>query len=73
MDKAQPNLDHEARVTKRAYTLVKLIIERKVSFFPRLKMSYLKDSSYQLIKELFIRLIGSTEFTNSVRENLWDF
>ena len=36
-------------------------------------MSYLKDSSYQLLEELSIRLIGSTELTDSVRENLWDF
>ncbi len=36
-------------------------------------MSYLKDSSYQLLGELSLRLISSTEFTNSVGENLWDF
>ncbi len=36
-------------------------------------MFYLKDSSYQLLGELSIKLIGSTELTNSVRENLWDF
>ena len=36
-------------------------------------MSYLKDSSYQLLKELSIRLIGLTELTDSVEENLWDF
>ncbi len=70
MDEAQPNLDHEARVAKQAYTLVKPILGRKVPFFPRLKMSYLKDSSYQLLGELFIRLIGSIELTNSVRKNL---
>ncbi len=69
-DKAQLNLDHEARVAKRAYTLIKPVIGRKVPFFPRLKMSYLKDSSYQLLKELSIRLIGSTELTDSVREDL---
>jgi len=36
-------------------------------------MFYLKDSSYQLLEELSIRLIGSMELTNFVRENLWDF
>ena len=36
-------------------------------------MSYLKDSSYQLLGELSLELIGSTELTDSVRENLWDF
>ncbi len=36
-------------------------------------MSYLKDSSYQLLEELSLSLIGSTELTNSVGENLWDF
>src|SRR6266511_3894646 len=73
IDEAQPNLGHEARVTKRAYTLVKPILGRKVPFFSRLKMSYLKDSSYQLLGELSISLIGSTELTDSVREDLWDF
>ncbi len=73
MDEIQPNLGHEARVVKRAYTLVKPVLGRKVSFFPRLKMSYLKDSSYQLLRELSISLIGSTELTDSVGENLWDF
>src|SRR6266508_2406644 len=66
MDEAQPNLGHEARVAKRAYTLVKPVLERKVPFFPRLKMSYLKDSFYQLLGELSISLIGSTELTDSV-------
>ncbi len=46
MDKTQPNLGHEARVAKRAYTLVKSILGRKVLYFPRLKISYLRDSSY---------------------------
>src|SRR6266545_5447278 len=73
MDEAQLNLSHEARVAKRAYTLVKPVLGRKVSFFPRLKMSYLKNSSYQLLRELSIRLIGSTELTDSVGENLWNF
>ncbi len=73
MDETQPNLGHEARVAKRAYTLVKPVLRRKVLFFPRLKMSYLKDSSYQLLRELSISLIGSTELTNSVGENLWNF
>ncbi len=73
MDEAQSNLGHETRVAKCAYTLVKLVLERKVPFFLRLKMSYLKDSSYQLLGELSIRLISSTELTNSVGENLWDF
>src|SRR6266540_5787639 len=73
MDEIQPNLGHEARVAKRAYTLVKPVLKRKVSFFPRLKMSYLKDSSYQLLRELSISLIGSTELTDFVGENLWDF
>ncbi len=73
MDEAQPNLGHEVRVTKRAYTLVKPVLERKVLFFPKLKMSYFKDSSYQLLEELSIRLIGLTELTDSVRKDLWDF
>ena len=73
IDEVQPNLDHEARVVKRIYTLIKPVLERKVPFFPRLKMSYLKDSSYQLLRELSISLIGSTELTDSVGENLWDF
>src|SRR6266542_2033186 len=73
MDKTQPNLGHEARVAKRAYTLVKPVLEKKVPFFPRLKMSYLKDSSYQLLGKLSINLIDSTELTDSVGENLWDF
>src|SRR6266542_3752485 len=73
MDEAQPNLGHEARVAKRAYTLIKPVLGRKVLFFPRLKISYLKDSSYQLLGELSISLIGSTELTDSVGENLWDF
>ena len=73
INETQPNLGHEARVAKHAYTLIKLVLERKVPFFPRLKMSYLKDNSYQLLVELFIRLIGLTEFTNFVGENLWNF
>ncbi len=70
IDETQPNLGHEARVAKRAYTLVKSILGKKVPFFPRLKMSYLKDSSYQLLGELSIRLIGLTELTDSVRKDL---
>ena len=73
MDEAQLNLGHKARVAKRVYTLVKPVLGRKVPFFLRLKMSYLKDSSYQLLRELSIRLIGSTKLTNAVRKNLWDF
>src|SRR6266508_1665825 len=73
IDETQPNLGHEARVAKRAYTLVKPVFGRKVPFFSRLKISYLKDSSYQLLGELSISLIGSTELTDSVGENLWDF
>src|SRR6266511_3087524 len=34
MDEAQPNLGHEARVAKRAYTLIKPVLGRKVPFFP---------------------------------------
>src|SRR6266498_104653 len=70
IDETQPNLGHEVRVAKRAYTLVKPILRRRVPFFLRLKMSYLKDSSYQLLGELSISLIGSTELTDSVRKNL---
>src|SRR6266496_2298671 len=73
MDETQPNLGHEARVAKRAYTLVKPVLGRKVPFFPRLKMSYLKDSSYQLLRELSLKLIGLTELTDSVGEELWDY
>jgi len=64
IDEAWTNLDHKVRVVKRAYTLVKPVVRRKVLFFLRLKMS---------LKELFIRLIGSTELTDSVGEDLWDF
>jgi len=46
MNEAQPNLGYKARVVKHAYVLVKPIMERKVPFFPRLKISYLKDSSF---------------------------
>ena len=70
MDEAQPNLGYETRVAKRAYTFVKPVLERKVLFFPRLKMSYLKDISYQLLKELFIKLIGLTELIDFVKEDL---
>ena len=73
MDETQPNLGHEARVAKRAYTLVKPVLERKVPFFLRLKMSYLKDNSYQLLGELSLSLIGSMELTDSMGEDLWDF
>src|SRR6266542_3873404 len=73
MDDTWPNLGHETRVAKRAYTLIKPVLERKVLFFLRLKMSYLKDSSYQLLGEFSISLICSMELTDSVRENLWDF
>src|SRR6266540_7024675 len=73
IDEAQPNLGHEARVAKRAYTLVKPVLERKILFFLSLKISYLKDSSYQLLGKLSIRLIGLIELTDSVGENLWDF
>src|SRR6266542_1756077 len=72
-DETQLNLGHEVRVAKRVYTLVKPVLGRKVPFFPRLKMSYLKDSSYQLLEELSLSLIGLTELTDSVEENLWDF
>ncbi len=70
IDETQSNLGYEARVMKRAYTLVKPILERKILYFSRLKMFYLKDSSYQLLGKLSIRLIGSTKLTNSVKENL---
>src|SRR6266542_1173545 len=73
MDETQPNLGHKARVAKRAYTLIKPVLGRKVLFFPRLKIFYLKDSFYQLLGKLSISLIGSTELTDSVRKNLWDF
>ncbi len=73
MNETQPNLGHEARVVKRAYTLIKPVLKRKVSYYLRLKMSYFKDSSYQLLGELSIRLIGLIELTNSVGKNLWDF
>src|SRR6266542_4914289 len=46
MDEAQLNLGHKARVAKRAYTLIKPVLGRKVPFFSRLIISYLKDSSY---------------------------
>ena len=73
IDKIQSNLSYEARVTKQVYTLVKSVLERKVLYFPRLKIFYFKNSSYQLLGELSIRLIGLTELTNSVRKNLQDF
>ncbi len=49
MDETQPNLSHEARVTKQVYTLVKPVMRRKVPYFLRLKISYLKDSFYQFL------------------------
>ena len=67
------NLGHKARVAKHAYTLVKPILERKVLYFLRFKMSYFKNSFYQLLGELSIRLIGSMELTNFVKKNLWNF
>src|SRR6266542_2872797 len=70
INEAQPNLGHEARVMKRVYTLVKPVLGRKVPFFLRFKMSYLKNSSYQLLGKLFIRLIGLMELIDSVREDL---
>src|SRR6266540_791940 len=73
MDETQLNLGHEVRVAKKAYTLVKPVLGRKVPFFSRLKMSYFKDSPYQLLGELSIGLVGSTELTDSVGKNLWDF
>ena len=72
-DEVQPNLSYEARVAKRAYTFIKPVFGKKVPFFSRLKMSYLKDSSYQLLGELSIGLVGSTELTDSVGEDLWNF
>ena len=70
MNEVQPNLGHETRVAKRAYTLVKPVLGRKVLFFLRLKISYLKNSSYQLLEELSISLIGLMELTDSVGEDL---
>ncbi len=70
MNITQPNLDYEARVAKYVYTLIKLILKKKVLYFLEFKISYLKNSFYQLLRELFIRLIGLTELTNSVGENL---
>jgi len=71
-DETQPNLGHEARVVKHAYTLVQPVVENKISFFSQLKISYFKDSSYTLLEELFLRLISSMKLTDSVRKNLWD-
>ncbi len=65
-DETQPNLGYETRVAKRAYTLVQPVIGSKVPFFSQLKISYLKDSSYALLGELFLRLIGLMELTDSV-------
>ena len=73
IDETQSNLGYEARVMKRAYTLVKPVLGRKVPFFLRLKISYLKDSFYQLLGELSLSLIGSTELTDFVEEDLWNF
>ncbi len=73
MDKTWSNLDYEAKVAKQVYTFVKPVLKKKVLYFLRLKMFYLKDSSYQLLEELSIRLIGLMELTNSIGENLWDF
>src|SRR6266540_2799759 len=72
-EKAQQNLGIEPRVAKRPNTLIKPVLGRKVPFFPRLKMSYLKDSSYQLLGELSLRLIGSMELTDSMGEDLWNY
>src|SRR6266540_4395832 len=45
-NETQLNLGHEVRVAKRVYTLVKPVLGRRIPFFSRLKISYLKDSSY---------------------------
>ena len=66
MNEAQLNLGHEARVANQAYTLIKPVLGKKVPFFLRLKISYLKNSSYQFLEELFIKLIGLTKLTNFI-------
>ncbi len=73
IDEIQLNLSYEAKIAKRVYTLVKPVMGRKVPYFSKLKISYFKNSSYQLLRELSIRLIGSTKLTNSVKKNLQDF
>jgi len=70
IDEIQLNLSYEAKIAKRVYTLVKPVMGRKVPYFSKLKISYFKNSSYQLLRELSIRLIGSTKLTNSVKKNL---
>ena len=46
MNEIQSNLSHKARVMKRTYILVKPVLGRKILYFSRLKISYLKDSLY---------------------------
>ncbi len=70
IDEAQLNLGHKARVAKWVYTLIKSVMRNKVSFFPKLKMFYLKNNSFQLIGKMSIRLMGLTKLTNSVGKNL---
>ena len=70
MNETQPNLGYEVRVAKQVYTLIKSVMRNKVSFFPKLKISYLKNNSFQLIGKMSIRLMGLTELTNSIGKNL---
>ena len=69
----QLNLGYKARVAKKVYTFVKLILKSKVLFFLWLKISYLKNNSYILLGELFLRLIDSIEFTNFIEKTIWNF
>jgi len=70
MNETHSNLDDKIRVIKQAYTLVKLVFKSKIPYFLRLKIFYLKDSLYQLLEELSIKLIDLTELTIFMRKNL---
>ncbi len=64
LNKTKLNLDHKARVVKQVYILVKPVLKRKILYFLKLKISYLKDSSYQFLGKLFIKLICLIKLTN---------
>ncbi len=53
IDEIQSNLEHETRVAKCAYTLVKPVFERKVPFFPKRF-----DRAHQFCERKFVRLLA---------------
>ncbi len=46
IDETQLNLSYKARIAKRTYIFIKPVLRKKILFFPNLKISYLKDSSF---------------------------